>query len=74
VVESVVQAAHFVPSMRGGVVVKEGEGGTGMDAMKGREGMEGGRPPVGQQEGDEEVPVEALGMSEEEFEEGWLGD
>lgn len=50
VVESVVQAAHFVPSMRGGVVVKEGEGGKGMDAMKGREGMGGDRPTADLQE------------------------
>lgn len=42
VVESVVQAAHFVPSMRGGVVAREGNGGEGMEAMKGMEGGEGG--------------------------------
>ena len=49
VVESVVQAAHFVPSMRGGVVAREaGEGGNGMGGM---EGMERGRPTAGLQEG-----------------------
>ncbi len=49
VVESVVQAAHFVPSMRGGVVAREeGNVGEGMEAMKGKEGMEGSVEEGGQ--------------------------
>jgi hypothetical protein len=76
VVESVVQAAHFVPSMRGGVVVREEE--RVRETPPTPPGAPGAPPPPGKEamEDGGEAPEEefGMGMSEEEFEEGWLGD